>query len=97
MKKNFMLYMAIARGQQPVPDGWTKGPVRRESPIRRAIISQSKAITDLVASGGIELAGDVNSLRRCFDPSDGSSTDCDSNDVRIDREPRPQPAARVTR
>jgi Domain of unknown function (DUF4157) len=88
MKKNFEQYMAIARGERAVPRDWTKGPVRWEKPIRAAIIAQSQAITGIIEAGGVTQAGDVNALRRCFDPSDGSPTNCESNDVRLDVENR---------
>jgi hypothetical protein len=86
MAANFDQYMSIARGEQPVPRGWTKGPVQWEKPIRAGIIAQSQAIPDIVAGGGVIVGGNVRALQRCFDPNTGSPSGCATNDVRLDVE-----------
>jgi hypothetical protein len=89
MAANFAQYMSIARGEQPVPNRWTRGPVNWESPIRSGIISQSQTITGLVAAGGVRVGGDVNALRRCFNPTTlAASPRCATDDVRLDIENR---------
>jgi Domain of unknown function (DUF4157) len=88
MASNFKQYMEIAKGTRALPKGWTKGPVDWEKPIRAAIISQSQAIPAIVAAGGVTLGGDINAMRRCFDPRTGSETNCGSDDVRLDVENR---------
>lgn len=88
MATNFGQYMAIAKGERDVPLGWKKGPVSWEKPIRAAIISQSQAIPGIVAAGGVTLGGDINALRRCFDPGTGNPSNCASDDVRLDVENR---------
>jgi hypothetical protein len=88
MAVNFRQYMDIARGVIPVPRGWVRGPVDWEGPIRSAIIAQSQAIDPIVAAGGITQGGDINALRRCFDPNTGAPSGCASNDVRLDVENR---------
>jgi hypothetical protein len=86
MDRNFTTFMSIARNEQPAPPGWTRGPVSWEPAIRTAIIMQSQAITPIVAAGGIRLAGDVNALRKCFDPRTLAPSNCATDDVRLDIE-----------
>jgi hypothetical protein len=63
--------------------------VNWESPIRSGIISQSQTITGLVAAGGVRVGGDVNALRRCFNPTTlAASPRCATDDVRLDIENR---------
>lgn len=89
MAANFERYMRIARREEDPPRGWTRGPVDWAAPIRSAIIAQSQAITGIVAAGGVRIGGDVNALRRCFDPSTlAPSPRCASRDVRLDIENR---------
>jgi hypothetical protein len=65
-----------------VPDKWTKGPVvagkGRYDPRHFA----ESAIPDIVAAGGA-VGGDINALRRCFDPKTLAPS-VRSNDVRLD-------------
>jgi hypothetical protein len=85
MAENFEQFKRIARGG-PLPKDWTRGSVKWESPIWSAIMAQSKAITPLVAAGGYWKGGDINALRKCFDPRSLAQTDCASDDIRLDVE-----------
>lgn len=88
MAGNFQQYMDIAEGKRRPPTGWEKGPVRWEKPIRSAIIAQSKEIPAIVKAGGVIVGGDINAMRKCFDPNTLDPSTCASNDVRLDVENR---------
>ncbi|HEY6392102.1 MAG TPA: DUF4157 domain-containing protein [Bryobacteraceae bacterium] len=89
MAANFARFMSIASGAEPVPRGWVRGQTTWDRPIRSAIIAQSQAIGLSPAAGGVTEAGDINALRRCFDPGTlTASPRCVTNDVRLDIENR---------
>ena len=86
MAANFDQYMSIARGEQPVPLGWTKGPVRWERPIHTGIIAQSRLSRRSSLGAEFITGGNIRALQRCFDPKTGSTSGCATNDVRLDVE-----------
>jgi hypothetical protein len=86
MSENYNQFMSIAKGLVPVPDGFTRGPVRWEPAIVSAISRQSQKITELVRSGGVQGGKDFNALRQCFDPDSLAPSSCASDDVRLDVE-----------
>jgi len=86
MSQNYSQFMSIAKGLIPVPEGFTRGPVRWEPAIVSAISRQSQKITEIVASGGVQGGKDFNALRQCFNPDSLAPSACASDDVRLDVE-----------
>jgi hypothetical protein len=89
MAANLQRYLGIARGLEPTPPGWTRGPVEWEHGIYSGIIRQSQRITAVVAGGGVHLGGNVRALQVGFNPRTLAVADPPSNtDVRLDIENR---------
>ena len=86
MSTNYARYLRIARNEEALPRGWTRGPVRFGPPIVGGIVRQSLLVTGIVNAGGVREGGDINALRTCFDPGTLAPSDCDTDDVRLDVE-----------